>query len=100
MNEHRRLLLYLFVAALLVAGALSLLASSAPDGLERVAADLGFETLAVEAEAGPMSGYELHALGSSPLAQVVAGIAGVLVVLGLAWGLGLLMKWGSARTTR
>jgi hypothetical protein len=82
------------VAALLLAGAVSLFASSSPDGLERVAHDQGI------AEAG-----REHALGDGPLAEygvagvddplvsgALAGVAGVLVVLALTSGVVLVVR--------
>jgi len=55
-----------------------------PDGLEAVAAKLGFEHAAVESSAAPMNGYVLPGVGSSGLATALAGVAGALVVFGLA----------------
>ncbi len=92
-KTNGRLVPYLLLLALLVAAALSLLASASPDGLEHVASQLGFMDLATEPAPGLMSGYQLRGASSPLLAQALAGIAGVLVVLVLAWGVGLLLKF-------
>lgn len=72
-------------AAVLVGGGLSLLASASPDGLESVAARLGFEaTAARPVTAGsPLADYGLAGLGS--VGTVVAGLLGVLVTLAVAY---------------
>jgi len=62
---------------------LSPLASVNPDGLNRVAIDLGFMTTA-HAGTGPLAGYHIGFLGSSALSRIAAGAIGLLVVLGLA----------------
>lgn len=64
---------------LVVAGLVSLAASSSPDGLEWVAERLGFADAATD-----------HAAAGSPLADYAApgaGVVGTLVVLALATGL-------------
>ena len=74
------------VAGILVAlGAvlLSPLASVNPDGLNRVALDLGFFSTA-HAGTGPLAGYVIPALGKTALSRIVAGVIGVVVVLALA----------------
>jgi len=72
------------VAAVL-AGLVSFFASASPDGLERVAEDIGFISAATD-----------HALGEQPLADYgeaggipvgVAGVIGVVVTLGVGGGL-------------
>ncbi len=62
---------------------LSPLASLNPDGLNRVAINLGFFTTA-RAGTGPLAGYTIHALGKSALSRIAAGAIGVAVVLVLA----------------
>jgi len=74
------------VAATLALVALAPLASSAPDGLERVAHDLGFAAQAsAEAEFAPAAGYAAPGIGDAAAATVAAGLLGVaLVALALA----------------
>ncbi|MEX2561509.1 MAG: energy-coupling factor ABC transporter permease [Pirellulales bacterium] len=75
-------------AALLVAFCLSPLASAAPDGLEAVAARLGFEQAEAAPPAVPMPDYQMPGLGKAWLATSLAGIAGAMSVFGLAWLVG------------
>jgi len=63
---------------------LSPLASVNPDGLNRVAMDLGFMHSAQPAE-GPFAGYVIPFLASSSLAKILAGVMGSAVVLALAF---------------
>lgn len=72
------------VIVALVIVLLSPLASVNPDGLNRVAMDLGFIQTAQTAT-GPLAGYNLPFLDKTPLSRIIAGAIGVLVVLGLAF---------------
>lgn len=58
---------------------LSPFASANPDGLNRVAIDLGFIN-AAKAGVGPFAGYTVPFLADVSLARIVAGIIGVVVV--------------------
>ncbi len=62
---------------------LSPLASLNPDGLNRVAINLGFIGTA-HPGAGPLAGYSIHALGRTPLSRIAAGALGLVAVLALA----------------
>jgi cobalt/nickel transport system permease protein len=64
---------------------LSPFASADPDGLERVAGDLGFLGMARSAPFQVMPDYTIPFLGTTPLSTVVAGMIGMLVVLALAF---------------
>ncbi len=81
--------------SLLLAG-LSPLASSYPDGLERVAEDKGFISLAGEAPFHLIANYVFPGIANEVLAGVLAGLIGTLVlfsaVYGLAWLLVLRKK--------
>ncbi|HLP01249.1 MAG TPA: energy-coupling factor ABC transporter permease [Opitutaceae bacterium] len=55
-----------------------------PDGLEAVAARLGFETAAHAAAPAPMTDYVFPWVGNESLATALAGVIGALVVFGLA----------------
>jgi cobalt/nickel transport system permease protein len=55
------------------------LASTNPDGLNRVATDLGFLDSA-QSGAGPLAGYTLPFLSFTSLGKIGAGIIGVIVV--------------------
>ena len=81
-------------AALLVAGALSFYASASPDGLERVAADLGFAAAGADHPlgSGPLADYQVAGIADGRLAGGLAGVAGSGVVLAVASGLALLLR--------
>jgi cobalt/nickel transport protein len=80
----RTLLAVLLLTALLLAGVVSYYASASPDGLNRVAGDLGFAATeqASRAGGGPLAGYEVAGLDSARLSGGLAGVLGCLVVLG------------------
>ncbi|NES95713.1 MAG: cobalt transporter [Desertifilum sp. SIO1I2] len=81
------------VATFLVAGVLSLLASGWPDGLERVAEDLGFIDLAeiVRIEVPtPFADYGIEGWGV--IGTSIAGIVGTAVCFGVAFGLSQWVK--------
>lgn len=63
---------------------LSPLASADPDGLERVAINLGF----IERSANPLyhvlTNYTIPGLGQGPLSTILAGVLGALIVAALA----------------
>jgi cobalt/nickel transport system permease protein len=70
---------------------LSPLASVDPDGLNRVAMNLGFIHSA-QSNAGPFAGYTIPFLANSPVAKIAAGALGLLVVLMLIWIAGRLLQ--------
>ena len=61
-----------------------------PDGLEAVAAKLGFEHAAREPLAAPLADYAMPGVGSAGVATALAGLVGALVAFGLAV---LLSRW-------
>ncbi len=63
---------------------LSPLASVHPDGLKRVAEDLGFVSLGANAPYEVLPGYTVPLLGKTALSTIVAGAIGALVVAGVA----------------
>ncbi len=75
------------IAALVLAMGLSPFASSAPDGLERVAERLGFAGAAAAAQAAPLPDYAVTALqGDLPLVSTaLAGAIGTVVAFFVAW---------------
>ncbi len=62
---------------------LSPMASIHPDGLNRVAENLGFIQTA-KAGSGPLAGYSVPFFANASLSKIAAGILGALVVLGLS----------------
>ena len=70
-------------------------ASSAPDGLNRVAGDKGFDDRArVHSlqEASPVPGYAFPGIGDERLAKGVAGFVGTLGVFTLGYGAALTVR--------
>lgn len=83
--------------ALIIAAVVSPFASSSPDGLERVAADLGFinsahsEPLAQKLPfASIFDGYALKGVPTW-VATPIAGVVGALTAFGIAWAAGKLL---------
>jgi cobalt/nickel transport system permease protein len=87
------------VVIALVVILLSPLASLNPDGLNRVALDLGFIESA-QAGAGPFAGYSVPFLADASAAKIAAGILGALIVLVLAVLTGRSLQKKSDRTAR
>ncbi|MFQ5596359.1 MAG: energy-coupling factor ABC transporter permease [Anaerolineae bacterium] len=72
------------LAAALAVVLLSPFASANPDGLVRVATDLGFVNQGANAPYQILPGYTIPFLGANPLSTVLAGAIGALVVAGVA----------------
>lgn len=81
--------------ALVLAFFVSPLASSSPDGLERVAIDQGFEGQAGEhAMAGtPLADYEVAGVHNSWLSTGLSGVIGVVLCFVLAGTVVLAIRW-------
>lgn len=77
----------LMVAALVVI-VLAPLASSDPDGLERVAADAGFAAQGQDAAFELLPDYSVPILGEGGVSLIIAGLIGVVVLFGAMWLLG------------
>jgi cobalt/nickel transport system permease protein len=67
----------------LLAVFISPLASGSPDGLERVAEDLGFITAGLDAPFQLLPDYTVPFLGETALSTILAGIVGALLIFGL-----------------
>ncbi|MFZ5880587.1 MAG: energy-coupling factor ABC transporter permease [Chloroflexota bacterium] len=76
----------------LLAVLLSPLASADPDGLERVAEDMGFLQLGQSAPYQILPDYTIPFLGETALSTIVAGAVGALVLLGLMIVLGTMLR--------
>lgn len=90
----RRVLIGGLSLALGVALVLAPFASRFPDGLERVAEDLGFSDRA-EGKAvfpSPIPDYALPGVGGDALATVLSGLIGTLAAFGLAWIVGAALR--------
>jgi cobalt/nickel transport system permease protein len=77
-------------------GLLTLVASAAPDGLERVAIDLGFAETAEEWSSAPLGGYDIGLPGAS--GALVALLIGVLLLF--AGGAAMARALATARRAR
>jgi cobalt/nickel transport protein len=89
----RTVLVVGLLVALLLAGVVSLWASASPDGLNRVAGELGFSGAqkASRAQDGPLAGYEVPGIDAR-WSGGVAGVIGCLVVLACTSALMLLRR--------
>lgn len=81
--------------ALLIVLLLAPNASTAPDGLERVAADEGFADAAEEAPFELLRGYSIPGVDDEAASRVLAGLVGTLAVTAIALGGG----WALRRRT-
>lgn len=82
------------IGVLLIAGVLSLFASSWPDGLEAVAEKYGFkekEATAIE-NPTPLADYTVKGLEEQPIGTSIAGLLGSAVSFGAAFGIAQLVK--------
>ncbi|CAN5726745.1 PDGLE domain-containing protein [soil metagenome] len=64
------------------------LASSDPDGLERIAEDQGFIETGQDAAFEILPGYTVPGVPDGNLTTILAGLVGVLVVFVLMWAAG------------
>jgi hypothetical protein len=71
---------------------LSPLASSAPDGLERVAENEGFLERARDAAFNILPGYSFPGVSNDSLATIMAGVVGTLLVFALAYVLAWFLR--------
>jgi len=76
----------------LAVATISPLASSAPDGLERVAEDNGFITLALEAPFQVVADYVFPGIENEALATIIAGWLGTILLFAAVYGLAWLIK--------
>lgn len=88
----KRSLIAAGVALALLLAVLSPLASTSPDGLERVAEDHGFLQLAKEPLFDLLPDYTIPGVSSEAASTIIAGVVGTLVVFGATYGLGRLVK--------
>ena len=79
------------VIALLVA-LISPLASSSPDGLEKVAENKGFIEEAKEAPFEIIADYVFPGIENEIAATILAGLTGTLAIFGLSYGVARLLR--------
>jgi cobalt/nickel transport protein len=77
------------VVSLVLAGGVSYYASSDPDGLEKVAGDVGFLDSAKESavEDGPLAGYGVAGVDNERISGGLAGVIGVASTAAVSFGL-------------
>jgi hypothetical protein len=75
----------------LVLAVISPLASSSPDGLERVAEDKGFIEMAGGSPFQIIADYVFPGIENEALATIVAGVIGILILFAAAYGLAWLL---------
>ena len=92
MDKNKKFLISGFVTSLFLAGVVSFYASSNPDGLEKVAQDIGFLDSAKEHTNadGVLADYGVKGIENE---RASVGIAGVIGVIGTAVVGGLLFKF-------
>jgi len=99
---QRATLAYGLLATLGLVAFLAPVASSMPDGLERVAERLGFAGRAVADRAAPFQDYSVGVwpADSAMLSLVVAGCIGALAAFAAAWSLARMLAPAAARPAR
>jgi hypothetical protein len=83
---HIGLLLSLIVALL------SPLASSSPDGLERVAEDKGFVEKAIGSALNVIPDYTFPGIENEAISTIVAGLIGTIIMFALVYAIGRLVR--------
>lgn len=89
----------LLVVSLAIGGGLSYLASSHPDGLEYVGAQLGFTDQHSATAASPVADYAVAGIQSTFVAGGLAGVVGVLATVLIGVGLSWTVKRVNRRGT-
>jgi cobalt/nickel transport protein len=89
-----KVILPFLAIAIIIAVLLSPLASSLPDGLERVAEKLGFSDQATEKPlvSAPLPDYTIPVLGETRLSTSIAGLIGTLICFFLPFSLYVFRK--------
>lgn len=87
--SQRAVMVSALLLALAIAGLVSFYASASPDGLNKVAGEVGFaDTETEHASSGsPLAGYETSGLDSARASRAVAGVTGCVAVLAITGGL-------------
>lgn len=92
--KQRTFLISGFIASLFLAGVVSFYASSNPDGLEKVAEDIGFiETAKDHTLAdGALADYGVKGIDSARLSTGAAGVIGVIATGVISTGLFMMVR--------
>lgn len=92
-KQTKQFIIIGLVIAIVIAILAPFLASSNPDGLESAAEKIMLPGVSDEAAfESPMPDYIIPALGEDPISGSIAIVIGVIIVFGLAYGLGYLLK--------
>jgi cobalt/nickel transport protein len=83
----------------LILATISPLASSSPDGLEKVAEDKDFISTAEEAPFEVLPDYIFPSIENKALATILAGWLGTLVLFAVVYGLAWVVKIRKGKTT-
>ena len=85
---------YGLMVSFVMAAVISLFASSSPDGLERVAENLGFieHGEGHEVMESPMPDYAIPGIENETVAASLAGLSGTLIMFLMVYGVGSLLK--------
>ena len=99
MRRLQRFVLAGLVVSALLALVVSGFASSAPDGLEKVAEEHGFIETAAEHlfGDGPIADYAIRGIENERLSTGLAGLLGVALTYAVGWGLFRLARRRDAR---
>ena len=94
MNKQSKFLIAGFVLSLVLAGVVSNYASSSPDGLEKVAEDIGFLDSAKDHTYadGPLADYGVKGIENERLSTGAAGVIGVIATAGVSTGLFFVLR--------
>jgi len=94
MNKQSKFLVAGFVLSLVLAGVVSNFASSSPDGLEKVAEDIGFLDSAKDHTYadGPLADYGVKGIENERLSTGAAGVIGVIATAGVSTGLFFVLR--------
>ena len=92
--KQRNFLIAGFLASLFLAGVVSFYASSSPDGLEKVAQDIGFSETAKENTNadGALADYGVKGVENERLSTGAAGVIGVIATGVISTGLFMLVR--------
>ena len=94
MKKQSKVIIVGFVLSLFLAGVVSNYASSSPDGLEKVAEDIGFLENAKEHtnSDGLLADYGVKGVENERLSTGAAGVIGVLATAGVSTGLFFVLR--------
>ncbi len=79
------------LCACLILAIISPLASTSPDGLEKVAEDKGFLESASSSPFQIIADYVFPGIQSEAVATILAGVIGTLLLFGIAYGIAWLL---------